>query len=69
MGDELLSAVGGRHAAGVVRDGDTVARLSGDTFMLLLPGVGTAETAGVLTEKLLGASRPARSSSTARTSS
>ena len=39
----------------VVRGGDTVARLSGDIFMLLLPGVGTAETAGVLTEKLLAA--------------
>jgi diguanylate cyclase (GGDEF)-like protein len=53
-GDWLLREVGQRMA-GVIRAGDTVARLSGDTFMLLLPGVGTAEAAGVLTEKLLAA--------------
>jgi diguanylate cyclase (GGDEF)-like protein len=51
-GDQLLVTVAERMGQ-VVRVGDTVARLSGDTFMLLLPGVGTAETAGVLTEKLL----------------
>jgi diguanylate cyclase (GGDEF)-like protein len=53
-GDWLLKEVGQRMAD-VIRAGDTVARLSGDTFMLLLPGVGTAEAAGVLTEKLLAA--------------
>jgi EAL domain-containing protein (putative c-di-GMP-specific phosphodiesterase class I) len=36
-----------------VRPGDTVARMSGDVFVLLLPGVGTAEMAGVLAEKIL----------------
>jgi diguanylate cyclase (GGDEF)-like protein len=57
-GDWLLREVGQRMGQ-VIRAGDTVARLSGDTFMLLLPGVGTAESAGVLTEKLLAAiSRP-----------
>jgi GGDEF domain-containing protein len=53
-GDWLLRELGHRME-GVLRDGDTVARLSGDTFMLLLPGVGSAESAGVLTEKLLAA--------------
>jgi len=53
-GDWLLREVGKRMES-VLRDGDTVARLSGDTFMALLPGVGTAESAGVLTEKLLAA--------------
>ena len=53
-GDWLLREVGHRMGD-VIRAGDTVARLSGDTFMLLLPGVGTAEAAGVLTEKLLAA--------------
>jgi diguanylate cyclase (GGDEF)-like protein len=53
-GDRLLQVVAERMCE-VIRAGDTVARLSGDTFMVLLPGVGTAETAGVLTEKLLAA--------------
>ncbi len=55
-GDQLLRAVGER-ASEAVRAGDTVARLSGDTFMLLLAGVGTAESAGVITEKILAAIR------------
>jgi diguanylate cyclase (GGDEF)-like protein len=56
VGDELLSIVADRLSA-TVRAGDTVARLSADVFVLLLAEVGTAETAGVLTEKLLAAVR------------
>jgi diguanylate cyclase (GGDEF)-like protein len=57
-GDELLREVAQRLTRDV-RPGDTVARLSSDVFVVLLPGVETAELAGVLTEKLLLAvSRP-----------
>ena len=57
-GDELLREVANRLSRDV-RPGDTVARLSSDVFVVLLPGVETAELAGVLTEKLLLAvSRP-----------
>ncbi|MBA2281878.1 MAG: EAL domain-containing protein [Acidimicrobiia bacterium] len=56
VGDELLTIVADR-LSGAVRAGDTVARLSADVFVLLLADVGTAETAGVITEKLLAAMR------------
>jgi diguanylate cyclase (GGDEF)-like protein len=57
-GDELLREVASRLVANV-RPGDTVARLSSDLFVLLLPHVDTAELAGVMTEKLLSViSRP-----------
>jgi diguanylate cyclase (GGDEF)-like protein len=54
VGDELLQVVA-KRLSGVVQPGDTVARLSSDVFVLLLQGIGTAEAAGVLTEKLLAA--------------
>jgi diguanylate cyclase (GGDEF)-like protein len=55
-GDELLREVAKRLQE-AVRPGDTVARLSSDVFVLLLPDVDSAELAGVLTEKVLGAIR------------
>jgi len=52
MGNELLT-----HIATLLshtsRDIDTVARLGSDHFILLLPGVGNSEAAGVIAERLL----------------
>src|SRR5690606_38294062 len=55
-GDELLRVVASRLVE-TVRPGDTVARLSSDVFVCLLPDVDTAEAAGVLTERMLAAIR------------
>ena len=52
LGDRLLQQVAERLQAGV-RQGDTVARLGGDEFILLLPGIGRAEDAGKVAEKIL----------------
>lgn len=46
-GDELLRKVAGRLRAAVVREGDTVARCSGDEFVVLLPGVGDSDAEDV----------------------
>jgi diguanylate cyclase (GGDEF)-like protein len=55
-GNELLRVVAERLVESS-RDIDTVARLGSDHFTLLLPGVGTSETVGVIAEKLLAAIR------------
>ncbi len=55
LGDELLRSVGTR-LKGAVRETDTVARLSGDEFGLLLE-VRDAEEADVVVEKLRAAAR------------
>jgi diguanylate cyclase (GGDEF)-like protein len=52
VGDRLLQAVARRLQSGV-RESDTVARLAGDEFVLLLNPVRTAEEAGRVAEKLL----------------
>jgi diguanylate cyclase (GGDEF)-like protein/PAS domain S-box-containing protein len=52
LGDRLLKEVAERLQAGV-RHGDTVARLGGDEFILLLPGIGRAEDAAKVAEKIL----------------
>lgn len=54
LGNELLARMGGR-LVGTVREVDTVARMSGSGFTLLLPGIGTGDTVGVIAEKLLAA--------------
>jgi diguanylate cyclase (GGDEF)-like protein len=51
-GDELLRQVAGRLAS-CVREGDTVARLAGDEFTLLLPGIHYAEDVAVISRKLV----------------
>ena len=55
-GDELLRAVARRLSA-CVREADTVARLAGDEFTLLLPGLNYAEDVGAISRKLLDALR------------
>src|SRR5665647_1332201 len=53
-GDEVLAQVGPR-LAGVVRDVDTVARLAGDEFAVLLPEVGSVADATAVAAKLRAA--------------
>jgi diguanylate cyclase (GGDEF)-like protein/PAS domain S-box-containing protein len=50
-GDELLKAVAERLSA-CIRLGDTVARLAGDEFTLLLPGIHYAEDVAKVADKL-----------------
>ena len=51
IGDALLIEVASRMKA-CVRETDTVARLGGDEFIILLPGVGGAEDAFKIAEKI-----------------
>jgi diguanylate cyclase (GGDEF)-like protein len=55
-GDELLRAVA-RRLRTCVREADTVARLAGDEFTLLLPGLNYAEDVSAISRKLLDALR------------
>jgi diguanylate cyclase (GGDEF)-like protein/PAS domain S-box-containing protein len=55
-GDELLQAVAERLSA-CVRLGDTVARLAGDEFTLLLPGIHYVEDVSKVSQKLSEAMR------------
>jgi diguanylate cyclase (GGDEF)-like protein/PAS domain S-box-containing protein len=55
-GDELLKAVSARLAESV-REGDTVARLAGDEFTLLLPGIHYTEDVAAISRKLVEAMR------------
>jgi len=56
VGDQLLQAVGER-LVNLLRKGDTVARMGGDEFMLLLPEATQVEDAAKVARKLLGAMR------------
>ncbi len=51
-GDELLRCVG-RRMVETLRTDDTVARLGGDEFGLVLPGIGTAEAARSLLDRVV----------------
>jgi diguanylate cyclase (GGDEF)-like protein len=55
-GDELIREFGARMAA-LVRDCDTVARLSGDEFAILLPGMGCHKDIEALSRRILAAVR------------
>ena len=54
VGDALLRLVASRLAS-CVRPGDTVARLNGDEFLILLPGVAQAGDAEAVAESVLDA--------------
>jgi len=55
-GDELLIAAG-RRLRDVVREGDTVARIGGDEFAVLLPAVADIDTAQEIAERAAGVLR------------
>jgi diguanylate cyclase (GGDEF)-like protein len=54
VGDELLQAVAAR-LDGVIRDADTLGRLSGDEFVVISEGVSLAAGPELVAERLLGA--------------
>jgi len=56
VGDQLLRAVG-QKLVGVLRESDTVCRMGGDEFLLLLPEVESTENAAQAAERILQAIR------------
>lgn len=54
IGDRLLQAVGNR-LKDILRETDTVARMGGDEFLLLLPEIPRTEDAGKIAQKILKA--------------
>jgi len=58
IGDELLVQVG-KRMHGVLRENDTLARMGGDEFAILLPDLADAEEAAKVARKLLLVLQPA----------
>ena len=56
VGDQLQRLVGGRLTS-LLRKSDTVARMGGDEFMLIVPGIAQAEDAAQVAQKILNAFR------------
>lgn len=52
VGDELLQAVSQRLKE-MLRESDTLARVGGDEFLMLLPSLATPDASGVIAEKLV----------------
>jgi diguanylate cyclase (GGDEF)-like protein len=54
VGDELLKAVGQR-LTGILRSGDTIARMGGDEFMLLMPELHQTDSVSGIINKIVEA--------------
>jgi diguanylate cyclase (GGDEF)-like protein/PAS domain S-box-containing protein len=52
VGDQLLEAVGGRLTT-LLRESDTVSRMGGDEYLLILPGIAQVEDATKIGRKIL----------------
>jgi diguanylate cyclase (GGDEF)-like protein len=52
IGDELLKAIAARVTA-LLRQQDTIARISGDEFVILLNGISSSQDPGIVAEKIL----------------
>jgi diguanylate cyclase (GGDEF)-like protein/PAS domain S-box-containing protein len=58
IGDELLKAIGQR-LTGIIRSADTIARMGGDEFMLLMPELHQSDNIEKITAKIVEAFRGA----------
>lgn len=57
MGDQLLQGIATR-VKDVIREGDTIARMGGDEFMLLFPGIAWAKDVATIADKILKVLQP-----------
>ena len=54
VGDQLLQSVG-KRLSGLLRDSDTVSRMGGDEFLVLLPDINYKEDAAIVAQKFVRA--------------